>query len=106
MYRIGLIVAWYEMSHNVRKHAFSHMRQMKTQINLRIRAVWPESMVSAWRNYASLAMIRLRECTGWSESFVGADVWTFLTLWLICLAFKLIGVEWGGVRQQLQQNKL
>ena len=30
--------------------------QMKTQTGLRIRAVWSESSLSAWRNVASLAI--------------------------------------------------
>ena len=46
------------------------MLPTKTQINLRIRAVWSESSVSAWRHFTSLAtqnaavksLTRLREC--------------------------------------------
>ena len=32
------------------------MRPAKTQISLRIRAVWLESLLSAWRKFASLAI--------------------------------------------------
>ena len=35
--------------------SFGCMRPAKTQISLRIRAVWLESALSAWRNIASLA---------------------------------------------------
>ena len=40
----------------VRNHTFWHVRPMKTQISLRIRAVWSESSLSAWRNLVSLAI--------------------------------------------------
>ena len=33
---------------NVRKHTFGHMRPVKIQISLRIRAVWPESLLGAF----------------------------------------------------------
>ena len=46
------------LNRNVRKRTFTswHMRPTKTQISLRIRAVWSESSLSAWRNFASLAI--------------------------------------------------
>ena len=40
----------------VRKRTFWYVRPTKTQISLRIRAVWSESSLSAWRNFASLAI--------------------------------------------------
>ena len=43
------------MSCNVGKRTFRHVRTTKTQISLRICAVWSASLLSAWRNYASLA---------------------------------------------------
>ena len=46
----------YQMSRNVRKRTFSHERPTKTQISLRIRTVWSEPSLSAWRNFASLAI--------------------------------------------------
>ena len=71
-----IIWAWV----NVR--TFGYVRPTKTQISLRIRAVWSESSLPAWRNFASLLskmrqvkiMIRLRECAGWSESLLGTQV--------------------------------
>ena len=59
----------------VRKHTFSYVRPTKIQINLRIRTVWSESSLLAWRNLASLAIknapvksqIRLR----WAHMFEG-----------------------------------
>ena len=42
------------MSVNVRKRIFWNMRSTKTQISLRIRAVWLESSLSAWRNFTFL----------------------------------------------------
>ena len=41
------------MSRNMRKHTFVHVRPTKTQINLRIRAIWSESSSSVCRNFAS-----------------------------------------------------
>ena len=45
-----------KMSPYVRKSTFWHMLQTKTQISLRIRAVWLESSFFAWVNFASLAI--------------------------------------------------
>ena len=44
------------MCRNVRKPTFWYLRHVKTQISLRIRVVWSESSLSAWRNFASLAI--------------------------------------------------
>ena len=43
------------VSRNVRKRTFWHVGRTKTQISLRIRAVWSVSL-SAWSNFASLAI--------------------------------------------------
>ena len=37
-----------------------HLRPAKTQINLRIRAVWSESLLSAWRRFGPLVINRAR----------------------------------------------
>ena len=37
------------MTHNVRKRTFEHVRPAKNQIRLRIRAVWSESSLVAFR---------------------------------------------------------
>ena len=42
-----------QMSRNVRKDTFLHVRPARTQISLRIRAVWSESSLFARRNVAS-----------------------------------------------------
>ena len=58
------------MRSNVRKCNFRRVRPTKTRISLRIRTVWSESSLSAWRTFASLAnqnapqskiLIRLRK---------------------------------------------
>ena len=41
---------------NGRRRTFLHMHRTKTQISLRIRTVWSESSLSAWRNFTSLAI--------------------------------------------------
>ena len=46
----------YYLSRSVRKHTFGYVWPMKTQVRLLIRAVWSESPLSAWRNFASLAI--------------------------------------------------
>ena len=38
------------------KRTFWHVRQKKTQISLRIRAVWSEFSLSIWRDFASLTI--------------------------------------------------
>ena len=40
----------------MRKGAFWHVRPSKTQISLRVRSVWLESSLSAWRTIAPLAV--------------------------------------------------
>ena len=45
-----------EMNLNVRQRIFWHVRPMRTQISLCIHAVWSESSLSAWRDFASLAI--------------------------------------------------
>ena len=40
----------------MRKRTFCHVHLTRTQISLRIRAVWSGSSLSAWRNFASLAI--------------------------------------------------
>ena len=42
--------------HNVWKWTFKCVRPTKTQISLRIRAVWFKSSLSAWRNFTSSAI--------------------------------------------------
>ena len=54
-FRIKLHI-WSETSENVRKRSFSHVPLTKTQIILRIPAVWSESSLSAWRNFKFLAI--------------------------------------------------
>ena len=45
-----------QLSLNTRKRTFCYMRPVKTQISLRICTVRPESLLSARRNFASLAI--------------------------------------------------
>ena len=51
---------WNRGARHVRKRIFWHVHPSKTQISLRIslriRAVWSESSLFAWRNFASLAI--------------------------------------------------
>ena len=85
------------------------MRPTKTQISLRIRAVWSESSLSEWRNFAPLAiqkispvkiLIRPRECAGWSESSLGAHFWGYVAaqIWICLLKQNLLEdrQEWRG----------
>ena len=50
------------MCHNVKKRTFLHVRPTKTQINLRIRAVWSESSLYAWRK---LCVLGYSKCAKW-----------------------------------------
>ena len=40
----------------LRKRTFWLIRPTKTQFSLRIRAVWSDYLLSAWRNFVSLAI--------------------------------------------------
>ena len=55
------------ISRNVRKRTFWNVRPTKTQISLRIRAVWSESSLSTWRNVASLAIQKREQWRFWSD---------------------------------------
>ena len=48
--------AIWNLENQMRIRTFWHVRPTQTQIRLRIRAVWSESSLSAWRNFASLAI--------------------------------------------------
>ena len=60
IYIMNLITVWeavlYNTNRKARKRTYWHVRPTKTQISLRIRTVWLESSLSAWRNVASLAI--------------------------------------------------
>ena len=78
-----------EISQPIIKPTKWHVCPAKTQINLGIRPVWSESLLSAWRKLGTLAtqwaqrLIRRGRCPGWSEfagctcHFVG-----FVVRWL------------------------
>ena len=53
------------------KTSFWHVRPTKTQISLRILAVWYESSLSAWRNFASWAF---QKRVQWRFWFAQADL--------------------------------
>ena len=44
------------LTRNVRERTFGHVRPTKTQISLRIRAVWSESSLSTWKIFVSLGI--------------------------------------------------
>ena len=76
-----------QFSQNVRKRTFLHRRPTKTQITLRIRAVWSVFVVRMKKRcipWLSIMrpvkiLIRLRECAGWSESSLGAPIWRYIS---------------------------
>ena len=68
-----------------------HVRPAKTQISLRIRPVWSESSLSAWRNHGSLA-------THWAHSEDSDQtgrmprlIWVFVERTVILLALIISG---------------
>ena len=50
------ITCMLQLDRNVRKRTFSNVRQTKTQISKRFRTVWLESLFSAWKHFAPLAI--------------------------------------------------
>ena len=77
--RLGEFFTVIQMSPNVRKYTFWHERRTKTQISLRIRADWSESSLSAWRNFASLAIQNAPSEDSDQSANGPAD-------WILCLA--------------------
>ena len=75
-----------KMCRNVKKGTFWYVLPTKTQIRLRIRAVWLESSLSAWKNFASLAIQNAPSKE--SDQTAGIFTWRtclkvrFLMLWL------------------------
>ena len=77
---IQLIAYWSNsaeyMGRSMRKRVFGHMRTAKTQISLRIRAVWSGPSLSANRisgyykmyEWRAKARMILCACAGWSDS--------------------------------------
>ena len=65
----------HQFNRYVRKHIFWHVRLRRSQISLRIRAVWSEFSLSPWINFAPFAIqnglrktqINLRIHAVWSE---------------------------------------
>ena len=56
VFKLCQSINWGNKSRNDRKRNFWHERPATTQIRLRIRAVWSESSLSAWRKFASSAI--------------------------------------------------
>ena len=77
----------YKYGRNVRKSSLWHVYPKNTQISLHIRAVWSEYSLFARRNFALWLskmlsvkiLIRLLECTGWSESSLGGHVRKYIS---------------------------
>ena len=72
----------YYLSATVKKRTFWHVRRTKTQISLRMRAVWSESSLSAWRNFHPWQS-KMRPGRFWSD-FANAQAdlnlrWTFMS---------------------------
>ena len=93
------------MNRNVRKRTFLHMRPTKTPISLRIRAVWSESSLTAWRNFASLGIqnapsedsdqtVRMRRLI-WIFAGRTCMKVRFLTLRLVCLAGVILEQDYN-----------
>ena len=76
----------YVDDHDVRKRNIGHMRAAEIQIRLCIRAVWSESLLSAFwiamnamfSSSGQLKLIRLRGCTGWIECSLDARVRSYV----------------------------
>ena len=56
---------YWKLSRNVRKRTFWHVRSLKTRISLCIRAVWLESSLSAWKNFAPLTIQNAHSEADW-----------------------------------------
>ena len=68
---------------SVRKRTFWHVRSKKTQISLHIRAVWSESSLSEWRNFAFLAIQNVPSEDSDQTARMRRLIWIFA--WYTCL---------------------
>ena len=68
---------WYCMSHNKRKCTFWHVLPTKIQISLCIPTVWSASSLSAWRNFASLAIQNVLSEDSDQTVWVHRLIWIF-----------------------------
>ena len=88
------------MSRNVTKRSFGHAHPTKTQISLRICAVWSVFAVRMKKlcfiNYPKCLrlsvkiLIRLRECAGWSEFSLGTYLKVRFGLYLSALWYSIV----------------
>ena len=65
------------MNRNMRKRTFWHVPITKTQINMRIPAIWSESSLSAWWNYASLAIKNVPSEDSDQPAWMRRLIWIF-----------------------------
>ena len=70
------------MSHIRTKPCFERMRPVKTQISLRICAVWSESSLPAWRNVTSYAIRNAPSADSDQTSRMRRLIWIFA--WRTC----------------------
>ena len=66
------------LSHNVRKHNLCDVRSTKTQISLHVRAVWSDSSLSTWSNFASLVIQGMLSITAYEMSCTINAIWNIL----------------------------
>ena len=82
------------------KRTFSHAHQMKTQISLRIRAVWSESSLYAWWKFASLAIQNAPSEYADQTARMRRLIWVFALLkspmvWFLTFRFsKSLCISW------------
>ena len=53
------------------------MLQAKTQISLHMEAVWSESSLSAWRNFAFLVIQNMPSEDSYQTAWMCRQIWTF-----------------------------
>ena len=82
------------MSRKVRKRTFWHVRRTKTQICLRIRSVWSEPSLSAWRNFAVMAIQNAHRKDSDQTAHSRSLIWIFTGRPCLKVRFLTLRFKW------------
>ena len=82
-------------SHYIKKkRPLWHVRPTETKISMRIRAVWSECSLSAWRNFASLAIQNVRSEDSDQTTRMRRLLWIFAGRTCPKVRFLTLRLKW------------
>ena len=92
---------WAALWENVPSYMSHDVRPTKTQISLRLRAVWLESSLSASRNFASLAIQNARSEDSDQTARMCRLIWTWAGRTCPMVRFLTLRVKWCALQKNL-----